>query len=730
MDDYVRVDTGRAHPATFQITASGLTSSGNPTIADAGTATQVPGSFTTERYDLIPVTLTAGETYSFAERPTATGGIEDPYLALFSSTGDLIAQDDDGGFGRSSLITFTPTTSGTYFVYATSWYHVDPTAPGYPDYRDAGTYTVDIWSAGGSPDAPATLAGAVSIGLGTTFGHLNVAGDKDMYKIQLTAGQFYTFTYAGGIAGGGEYPGEQPGENIGILRLYDANGVQIQAAVNYETGLGFLPDATGTYYLRIEGYDADMTGGYTLDVSSVNPAEHDPLDAIDWRSAANIQTTLVNGVPTAFVYFATAADGAYGLTEDDGTTPIPTYGWQQFQIDGVMRALQEYTAITGINYVRTTDVHQATFRLLTTINDDYGAQFFPQDPAYGDLQGIGVFNLVSGGFTDPASLQPGGFSFAVILHEFGHAHGLAHPHDDGGGSEILIGVTAAQGSLGIYDLNQGVYTVMSYNDGWQTHPDGTLEFSKQTLASGWSGTLSAFDIAELQERYGEHAHNGGNNVYEIVPQQKEAYYQTIWDTGGTDTISYTGGRNAHIDLLAATLDYSPTGGGVVSFVSGTFGGYTIAHGVVIENATGGSGHDELVGNSVANTLTGNNGNDSLVGREGDDLLLGGNGKDVLRGDEGADSLNGGAGKDTLDGGAGNDTLAGGADADTYVFNDAGTDTILGYERGEKFDLSHLGVHWSDVTIGAGKITVDLAGSNDLVILVNTSGITQGDFIFT
>jgi serralysin len=731
MDDFVRVDRGGRDVQTSGPSLSGLTpTSATLTIADGQTPTTTPGSITTEPYDLIPVSLTAGTTYSFAYRPAAVDGIEDPYLGLVNPTGTaFIAQDDDGGLGRSSLITFTPTDSGTYFLYASSWYHVDPTAPGYPDYRDAGDYTIDIWTASPLTDAPGTRAGAVAIDLGTTYGHLNTAGDLDMYKIELTQGLFYNFTYAGGIASGSEYPNQAAGDNIGVLRLYDANGVQISAAANYETGLGFIAPASGTYYLRVEGYDADMTGGYTLDVAAVNPADHDPLESIGWDSAGNIPTVNVNGTPTAYIYFAPASDGGFGEVEADGVTPIATYGWQQFQIAGVMRALQEYTTITGINYVVTTNLAQATLRVVTTINDQYGALFHPQDPGDGALQGLGVFNLASGGFTDPDSLQPGGFSYGVILHEFGHAHGLAHPHDEGGGSEIMLGVTGATGSLGIYDLNQGVYTVMSYNDGWQTHPDGTLEFSQQTLDSGWSATLGAFDIASLQARYGVHAHNSGNNSYVITSQQQHAAYETIWDTGGIDTISYTGGQNAHIDLLAATLDYTPTGGGVVSFVEGTFGGYTIAHDVVIENATGGSGSDLLVGNSAANTLTGNNGSDTLVGREGDDLLSGGNGKDDLRGGEGNDSLNGGAGKDILNGGAGDDTLAGGADADTFVFANFGTDTIIGYEKGEKFDLSALHVTWSDVTINKTNIFVDLDGDDDLTIMLNTVNVTAGDFIF-
>ncbi len=709
---------------------SGLTANAaNPTVADGQVPTRVPGSLTTERADLIPVTLTAGTTYSFAYRPTPTGGIEDPFLGIVNPTATaFLAQDDDGGFGRSSLITFTPTESATYFVYTSSWYHVDPAAPGYPTYRDAGGYTLDVWTASAGTDAPATLAGALSLDVGTTYGHLNAPGDLDMYRIEVTEGLFYNVTYAGGIAGSGEYPGELPGESIGVLRLYNEAGEEITAAVNYETGLGFFAEESGAFYVRVEGYEPDMTGGYTLDVAALDPTDFDPLEAFNWDTAENIPTVMVGGVPTAYVYFASAAEGGFGETEADGVTPITTYGWKPFQIEGVMRALQEYTPITGINYVRTTDVDQATFRLVTTRTEEYGAKFYPQAPEYGDLAGVGFFNLESGGFDNPETLQPGGFSYAVVLHEFGHAHGVAHPHDAGGGSEVLLGVTGAD-SLGIYDLNQGVYTVMSYNDGWQTGPEGPLDFTRQTWDSGWSGTLGPFDIAVLQARYGVHDHNEGDDTYQITRPQKDAYFQTIWDTGGVDAIVHSGGGDVHIDLLAATLDYSPTGGGVVSFVEGTYGGYTIANGVVIENATGGNGSDALLGNAVANTLTGGNGDDTLMGREGDDDLLGGNGKDDLRGGDGADSLNADTGRDVLNGGAGNDTLDGGLHDDVFVFEHAGVDTIIGYQKGEKFDLSALGVTWSDVTINADRILVDLEGEDDLTIVVRTTGVRQDDFIF-
>ena len=408
----------------------------------------------------------------------------------------------------------------------------------------------------------------------------------------------------------------------------------------------------------------------------------------------------------------------------------------------MFEALKEYTKILGFTYVETSDVHQADFRLITTTSDLYGAYFYPQDQAYGTAQGIGAFNVDSGGwnFDQQQSLVRGGFAFAVILHEFGHAHGLAHPHDDGGGSDVMLGVFGAFGSYGFFDLNQGVYTVMSYNDAWELHPDGPSPFTAEGLDNGWSGSLSAFDIAALQQRYGVHPdHATGNNVYELRDVTAQGtFYQTIYDTGGVDEIRYSGRTGARIDLTAATLDYSPTGGGALSYVGGIKGGYTIANGVVIENASGGAGEDVLIGNAAANLLRGNAGNDNLLGRAG------------------ADRLEGGGGNDVLDGGAGGDVLVGGDGRDVFAFDDgSGNDSILDFRRNtDKIDVSDIdaninaagqqGFSW----IGSGAFTgsagqlrafqqggttflagdVNGDGAADFTIQTNVL-VTQSDILF-
>ena len=722
-----------------------------------------PGTLSgTEEGDIIEVNLVAGQTYTFDYRGAA-GGVVDPYLGLFGPGLTYITEDDDGGAGRGAMITYTPTVSGTYYLYATSFYTVDTGDPSI----DTGGYTINMWSpeadVPGSTNVLASIATAVEIGLGTTFGNMDFVGDNDYYAIEVTAGMVYSFGYAGGVWGAADRDGEA-GENLARITLYNEAGQQLSTNFNYESGTSYFAATNTTIYVRLAGSvepGAGGTGGYTLDVTQIDPSTRDPIEAFVWDSAVNITPdAIVDGVPTVYIYFGDAGEN-FGTGET-------TYGWQQHQIDAVMHALTNaYTPLTGFNYVITEDSSQATFRMITVQNNSYGARFYPQDPAYGPLQGVGSFNLLSGGFgSDPASLLPGGFSYGVILHEFGHAHGIAHPHDTGGGSEIMLGVTAATGSMGVYDLNQGVYTVMSYNDGWNTHPDGDRNYSAANRGSGWSETLGAFDIGVMQERgYITQPTNVGNTVYTIADTQAEASYITILDSSGIDTIAYSGSRDAQIDLLAATLDYTPTGGGVVSFAHGVWGGYTIANGVEIENATGGSGDDVLLGNGAANMLTGNDGDDFLLGRGGSDILLGGAGVDTITGGDGLDVASLGAGDDifvaeigeakvgtkmgtmsvdiiTDFDGSGNDLidLSGLDQAFTFKGTDANKadgdltyktyTSINGAEQALGFDIDGnpgaSGVS-GPVTVVLGN--VDGGKPDFMIVLLGTASVDASDFIF-
>jgi Ca2+-binding RTX toxin-like protein len=143
---------------------------------------------------------------------------------------------------------------------------------------------------------------------------------------------------------------------------------------------------------------------------------------------------------------------------------------------------------------------------------------------------------------------------------------------------------------------------------------------------------------------------------------------TIFGLGGNDEIKGGGGADAiNGGSGTDTSNYSDSASGVtVSLESGMgFGGTAQGDTLTsIENLTGSSHEDFLIGNA---------GNNVLTGLEDDDILKGGGGADTLYGDSGNDTLKGGGGADTLNGGSGIDT-ASYFDSSAGVFISLITDT--------------------------------------------------------
>jgi len=280
---------------------------------------------------------------------------------------------------------------------------------------------------------------------------------------------------------------------------------------------------------------------------------------------------------------------------------------------------------------------------------------------------------------------------SLILHEIGHALTNKHPFS---GPNVLPNE---------YDSNK--YTLMSYD----VNPDNGLD----------SDAMQLFDILALQDRWGVNADtNQGDTVY---TGKRSTTVDSIWDTGGTDTF------DASAKSSAVVLDLNE--GAFSSFDS--VDDVSIAYGVTIENAEGGSNNDTITGNAQANALYGNNGNDVLSGGTGRDSLWGqGNadkifgegGNDILRGGKGRDVLKGGNGRDTLQGDVGNDRLTGGLKADTFVFNSGhGRDVILDFADDEDIlrlkleGISTLSQLEAASTQTGNDLKLDLQGSDQITL---------------
>ena len=222
--------------------------------------------------------------------------------------------------------------------------------------------------------------------------------------------------------------------------------------------------------------------------------------------------------------------------------------------------------------------------------------------------------------------------------------------------------------------------------GGKSSPYGQTETVNEGY--GWLGSLMALDIAVIQDKYGVNEDWAtGNNTYVLKDVNEWASISMPRPGSRPFTMPPISLRPATaiirarapiirrsgmpegsirspitapgtpISICAPRRSNMNTGGaGWMSYANGIYGGFTIANGVTIENASSGSGNDRLTGNAVANILEGG---------AGDDLIDGGAGDDTLRG---------AAGKDTLTGGAGADTMEGGADDDTYFVDNVGDRT--------------------------------------------------------
>lgn len=378
---------------------------------------------------------------------------------------------------------------------------------------------------------------------------------------------------------------------------------------------------------------------------------------IDWGTAVDTDDNTIR------YYF-------YGEGEK---TPLgdSSADWSSYERGQFKLAFNIFETFLDLDFKKVDKAKNADLHLATNTGSDSLGLMFP--PGSGKKSGFGEF--YKNGLGWKTALEQGGFGFVTIIHELGHGLGLAHPHDKGGKSIKFPGVSD-DGDFGKYKLNQGIYTTMTYNDGWEKGPDD----GSPSLKYGYQGTPMAIDIAVLQAKYGANDdYKTGDSTYKLPKSNGVGtFYSTIWDAGGDDTIKFGGNRPALIDLRAATLKVEPGGGGFVSYADGIHGGFTIAKGVVIENAIGGDGDDFLMGNSAENVLRGDSGKDFAKGRSGKDELYGGKGKDELDGGSSADHLKGGsgddklkgrAGADILNGGPGADKMTGGSGADVFKFKD-------------------------------------------------------------
>jgi serralysin len=357
-------------------------------------------------------------------------------------------------------------------------------------------------------------------------------------------------------------------------------------------------------------------------VTAAAPTTHlDPVQAGAQITRANYHWGSTVGVATGpITYGFRASAPSYNWYNEQATfTPFTAQ-----EIAAAETAMRLWSNVAGITF---SEVNPGSYTNSATIlfgnyhSTTDGAQAYAYYPAYNNQSAASHEGDIwlNRAYQSTTSLPFGSYDFLTIVHEIGHALGLAHPGDYNAGSGQPI--TYTNSAQYVEDTRQ--YSVMSYFSAANTGANHV--YNGQTV---YASTPLMHDIAALQRLYGVNTTHAATNTtygfssnadtpYRISGSTQQVVF-CIWDAGGIDTLNFSGyATNQVISLVAGTFS---SVGALTSNVS-------IAYGAVIENAIGGAGHDTLYGNEIANELTGNAGNDHLHGYGGNDTLSGGSGVD-------------------------------------------------------------------------------------------------------
>ncbi|MEQ9071353.1 MAG: pre-peptidase C-terminal domain-containing protein, partial [Gimesia chilikensis] len=176
----------------------------------------------------------AGERISVSVRDSTQFFNLDPIVAIYSSSGFQVAYDDDGGTSLDSLLEYTATLDGDYYIMVSSFYTGTPNDP------------FDETSGNGA-GTNARAEGAYDLTVG-----LNVQ-DVDYYAVELEAGDIL----GANVTGAGQ-----------TLAMYGPSGGLIQQSSFYLSDIypantplpgdgnaaaSFVAPVAGTYYVGVTG---------------------------------------------------------------------------------------------------------------------------------------------------------------------------------------------------------------------------------------------------------------------------------------------------------------------------------------------------------------------------------------------------------------------------------------------------------------------------------------------
>lgn len=658
--------------------------------------------------DFFKVTLTQGTSYSFELKGGASPALDEAFLKLYSPSGErlLAADNTSGSKNGSATLNYTASVSGTYYLSTASG------ATGLGNYQITARAAADDY-----PWSTATT-GVVSTGAAPASGVIGAAGDLDLFKVNLTAGQRYQFD----LTGSGSAPLADPylylySPTVDLIDSDDDSGGGSAARISYTA------PSTGTFYLGVSDFGTG-TGSYSLkstsavDTTAPRLTSQDPAD-----DAVRVSTT--STLALLFDEPVRAGGGDFSLHRADGTLfeTLAANDTSSVTVDGRNVELAfnlELVPSTGYYLTISRDAVRdlagnafAGFTSATTYNFTTSADDYPFTTATTAAVAIGgsvsgkietkadydlfkvqlgagtsyVFDLVSAASSGSGLADP----FLVLYDP--DVNRVAFDDNSGPGGKLDSQISYAATRSGTYylavsdsDVGSGAYllraaTADSTPPTSDTTPPTVVGFSPADEATGVAlGSNIVVTFSEAIQR-------GSGTI-------------VLRNADGTVVETYQAASAAQLSIAGSVLALNPS----ADLLAGK--GYRVDFDL-------GSVKD-LAGNNYAGT-TGYNftalGNASITPTSGNDVITGTAGNDTIDALAGNDLINAGAGDDTITGGLGADRINGGPGNDTAVYTGVSADYLLSRTSqgvvmvADKFGVMDTLTEVESLRIGSATIAV-------------------------
>ena len=663
--------------------------------------------------DWVEITLVAGQRYDIS---LVGGSLSDPLVRLYDSNGFYIAENDDGGGGLNSLLSYTASTTGTYYISAGAFYEtttgsytlsVTTTQPPEEGTLDelARFLTHGYWG-GASQSFNTSGSNIITVDLGslTSDGRRLAEWALDAWEAVANI-EFRQVTFGADI----DFDDNQSGafsESNTIGSTITSSTVNVSTNWLSTNGTSIDSYSFQTYVHEIgHALGLGHQGNYNGDASYDNNAEFSndswALSVMsyfdqDENTEANATYARLAGPMLADIL---AIQNLYGAPAAGSPTAGATIYGQGTNLGGHWEILAN--AFTN-----------------NTTNSNYSGD--PMAFAIADAGGVDLINLAYTTTANRINLGEGQFSnVGGGVENLSIARGtIIENVTSGSGNDIIAGNNAANvirgnGGNDLIRSLGGNDRILAGNGN-----DTVYGGYGNDILNGAAGSDGLFANAGDDTLYGfagDDRLGGGSGDDQILGGIGR---DSLFGQDGNDSLVGEGG----FDVLWAGTGRDTVNGGEGN---DRLGGY--------------HGWDLLFGGAGNDVIFGGDGRDSAFGALGNDTIFGGRDNDTVGGGGGDDILYGAQGNDRILAGLGNDQMSGGAGFDTFVYV-GGADRIRDFNAAsanERVDLSAISfiTNWWDLSNNhmrseAGNVIINAFNGNTLTLLgVNRSDLDASDFIF-